>query len=473
MNRASRVLVEYVGLVGLPIVGVLAALQAGNWLQAPAGVAGAARAEISGGSPSLPLLLFSVAVLVACARLAGVAARAIGQPQVVGEMAMGIALGPSLLGWVAPGVSLALFPPGNHAHLNTLSQLGLLLFMFLVGLEFDLKRLRHLGHTAVLASHASITLPMLLGVLLALYLYPRLSTADVRFHEFALFMGTAMSVTAFPVLARILRERRLQDTRIGTVAIACAAVDDVTAWCLLAGIVALVRVSEHALPLTWMIGGLGVFVAAVASVRRFGLGVFLRSFQRRGNLSEDSVAVLLTVVMVASVTTEWLGLHLLFGAFFIGVMLPKTEEFVEAVSARFELVATTLLLPIFFAYTGLRTEIGLVSGAQMWFYCGLILVLAIVGKLFGSAVAAWMSGLPARDSMALGVLMNTRGLMELVVLNLGLDLGIISPALFSMLVVMALVTTFMTTPLLMRLYPEAVRRASGLRGPAPASHPSA
>lgn len=469
LTRASRVLGEYAGLVGLPVLGILVALQMGRWLEAPAVVAGDGPRQVAGavGGANLAWLLLSVAVLVACARVAGMVARALGQPQVVGEMAMGIALGPSLLGWAAPAVSATLFPPGNHAHLNTLSQLGLLLFMFLVGLEFDLKRLRHLGHTAVLASHASITLPMLLGVLLALYLYPRLSNAGVQFHEFALFMGTAMSVTAFPVLARILRERKLHDTPIGTVAIACAAVDDVTAWCLLAGIVALVRASAHAVPVPYMLAGLAAFVLAVTVLRRWGLGLFLASYTRRGRLSEDTVALLLTLVMLASVTTEWLGLHLLFGAFFVGVMLPKTDAFVEAITERFELVATTLLLPIFFAYTGLRTEIGLVAGAQMWFYCGLILVLAIVGKLFGSAMAAWISGLPGRDATALGVLMNTRGLMELVVLNLGLDLGIISPALFSMLVVMALVTTFMTTPLLMRLYPEGVRKATAAPTPRP------
>ncbi|WP_239489580.1 cation:proton antiporter [Luteitalea sp. TBR-22] len=471
LHRASRVLVEYALLVGLPIAGVLLALQLGSALVAPPGAAhDTVRAAAPVGAFSLPWLLLSVAVLVACARVAGLAARAIGQPQVVGEMAMGIALGPSLLGWAAPALSATLFPAANHAHLNTLSQLGLLLFMFLVGLEFDLRRLRHLGHTAVLASHASITLPMLLGVSLALYLYPRLSSADVRFHEFALFMGTAMSVTAFPVLARILRERRLTDSRIGTVAIACAAVDDVTAWCLLAGIVALVRASQHALPVPVMVGGLAAFIAVVALLRRAGLGVFLASFEKRRRLSEDSVALLLTVVMLASVTTEWLGLHLLFGAFFVGVMLPKTEAFVDAVTARFELVATTLLLPVFFAYTGLRTQIGLVVGAQMWFYCALILVLAIVGKLVGSAVAARVTGLNTRDSLALGVLMNTRGLMELVVLNLGLDLGIISPALFSMLVVMALVTTVMTTPLLARLYPSAAAGVIPVARPASAGH---
>jgi Kef-type K+ transport system membrane component KefB len=473
ITRATRVVGEYALLVGLPVLGVLAALQAGLSLTAPppALTAGSAAAGPA-GAPSLPLLLLSVAVLVACARVAGITARFVGQPQVMGEMAMGIALGPSLLGWVAPQWSATLFPVANHPHLNTLSQLGLLLFMFLVGLEFDLKRLRQLGHTAVLASHASITLPMLLGVLLALYLYPRLGSSDVAFHEFALFMGTAMSVTAFPVLARILRERRLNDTMIGTVAIACAAVDDVTAWCLLAGIVALARASQHALPVPMMLAGLAAFVAAVTVLRRWGLGAFLANFEKRRHLSEDNIAILLTVVMVASVTTEWLGLHLLFGAFFVGVMLPKTDAFVHAVTGRFELIATTLLLPIFFAYTGLRTEIGLVVGAQMWFYCGLILLLAIVGKLFGSAVAAWISGLAPRDSIALGVLMNTRGLMELVVLNLGLDLGIISPAVFSMLVVMALVTTFMTTPLLMRLYPEARRRAASLHVTLPTPRPT-
>lgn len=445
-------LLEYGVLVGLPVTGVLAALQMGASLKAPAAVSTAvATTGGAGGALSLPWLLLSVAVLVACARLAGLAARAIGQPQVMGEMAMGIALGPSLLGWIAPGVTATLFPPGNLPHLHTLSQLGLLLFMFLVGLEFDLRQLRHLGHTAVLASHASITLPMLLGVGLALYLYPRVSSADVAFHEFALFMGTAMSVTAFPVLARILRERRLQDTPLGAVAIACAAVDDVTAWCLLAGIVALVRASEHVLPLPWMLLGLAAFVTVVTLSRKRVLGGFVARFERTGRISDDAIALLLTIVMVGAVTTEWLGLHLLFGAFFVGVMLPKTHAFVEAIIARFEIVATTLLLPIFFAYTGLRTEIGLVSGAQMWFYCAMILVLAIVGKLAGSALAARVSGLPWRESTALGVLMNTRGLMELVVLNLGLDLGIISPAVFSMLVMMALITTFMTSPLLVRV----------------------
>ncbi len=452
MRRVSRVLLEYIVLVGLPVLGVLVALHAGRDLVAPAATSGAETELLTRtGAASLAWLFLSVAVLLVCARVAGKAARGIGQPQVVGEMAMGIALGPSLFGWLAPDMSAALFPAGNLSHLNTLSQLGLLLFMFLVGLEFDIRRLRHLGHTAVLASHASITLPMCLGVGLALYLYPRVSSAEVAFHEFALFMGIAMSVTAFPVLARILRERRLMDTPVGSVAIACAAVDDVTAWCLLAGIVALVRASHTAMPMPMMLAGLVVFVGTVVAVRRVGLGRFLVRFERTGRVSEDAMASMLAVVMVGAVFTEWLGLHLLFGAFFIGVMMPKTDAFVDALTTRFEFVTTTLLLPIFFAYTGLRTHVGLVSGTEMWMYCGAILLLAIVGKLGGSAVAARMSGMPWRESAALGVLMNTRGLMELVVLNLGLDLGIISPAVFSMLVLMALVTTCMTSPLLARV----------------------
>ncbi len=471
MNRTTRVLLEYACLVGLPIGGVLVALRVGMDVAAPAGsVAATSEVARAGGQVDLAWLLLSVAVLVACARLAGIAARAVGQPQVVGEMAMGIALGPSLLGWLAPGVMATLFPAANLPHLHSLSQLGMLLFMFLVGLEFDARRLRKLGHTAVMTSHASMTLPLLLGVILALYLYPRVSSADVASHEFALFMGTAISVTAFPVLARILRERRLQDTPLGTMAIACAAVDDVTAWCLLAGIVALVRSSQDALPIPLMLAGLCAFVALVVAARRWGLGTFLARYERRGELGEDSLALLVALVLFGAVVTEWLGLHLLFGAFLVGAMLPKTDAFVKAITDRFELVATTLLLPIFFAYTGLRTEIGLVVGLQMWIYCGIILLVAIGGKLLGTAVAARFSGMPWRDATALGILMNTRGLMELVVLNLGLDLGIISPAVFSMLVLMALVTTWMTTPLLVRVLGS---RGAGRTASALAATPSA
>lgn len=402
--------------------------------------------------PNLLSLTLALIVLVLTARLAGALARLVGQPRVVGEMAAGIALGPSLLGWALPGVAAVLLPDALLPHLFTLSQVGLLIFMFLVGLEFDHTQLRRLGHTAVLASHASITIPSLLGVIAALYLYPRLSSSAVSFREFALFMAVAMSVTAFPVLARILRERRLQDTPLGTVAIACAAVDDVSAWCLLAGVIALVRMADGSLPVTMMLLGLLMYVGVMLLARRAVLGCLLSAFRRRGGLGEDVFAGVIIVVLLSALATEWLGLHLLFGAFFAGAVLPKDEAFVTALRDRLEMVATVLLLPIFFAYTGLRMEVGALQGAEMWFYFGLILSLAVAGKLGGSAIAARISGMPWREAAGLGILMNTRGLMELVVLNIGLDLGIISPALFSLMVLMALATTCMTTPLLQMVY---------------------
>jgi Kef-type K+ transport system membrane component KefB len=408
--------------------------------------------------PELLSLLIALVVLVVAARLGGSAAERIGQPPVVGEMVVGIALGPSLLGWLWPAAAATLFPEDLLPHLFTLSQVGLLIFMFLVGLEFDHGQLRRLGHTAVLASHASITIPALFGCLAALYLYPRLSSDAVGFREFALFMAVAMSVTAFPVLARILRERRLQDTPLGTVTIACAAVDDVTAWCLLAGVVALVRVAHGGLPVALMVAGLAVYVGAMLVARRTVLPAILTTFQRRERLTDNLFAAVIALVLLSAWVTEWLGLHLLFGAFFAGVALPKSDLFVRALRERLEMVATVLLLPIFFAFTGLRTEIGLVQGREMWFYFGLILLLAVSGKLLGSTIAARMTGLSWRDATALGILMNTRGLMELVVLNIGLELGVISPALFSMMVLMALVTTFMTTPLVEVVYGRAQRR---------------
>jgi Kef-type K+ transport system membrane component KefB len=421
--------------------------------------------------PDLLILLMQIAAILVAARVAGALFRAIGQPQVVGEMAAGIALGPSLLGWLAPDVAGALFAPESLVPLYTLSQLGLLVFMFLVGLEFDPATLRRQGHAAFLTSHVSISVPYLLGVLLALCLYPRLSADDVAFHEFALFMGAAMSVTAFPVLARILRERQLHQTPLGMIAIACAAVDDVTAWCLLAYVVALLRASDGAQPLWFTLAGLTVYILAMWAVGRRLLGGILARFHRAGRVGDDLLGLLLLLLLGSAMATEWLGIHLLFGAFFFGAILPKDERFVEALVDRIEALATVLLLPIFFAFTGLRTSIGLIRGRDMWMLLALVLMVAVGGKLGGTALAARVSGMRWREAAALGILMNTRGLMELVILSIGLDLGIISPALFSMLVVMALVTTFMTTPLL--TWVTSSRSASGLTIPGRECQPRA
>ena len=398
--------------------------------------------------PDVLLFLLQVAAIVLSARAVGALFRRIGQPQVLGEMVAGILLGPSLLQWVAPTLSASLFPPGSLGYLQTLSQIGLLLFMFLIGLEFNPALLRNQGHVALLTSHASITAPFLLGSVLALYLYPRLSDSSVPFREFALFMGVAMSVTAFPVLARILTERNLSKTRLGAIVLACAAIDDVTAWCILAYIVALVRAGHHPFPLWLTLLVLTVFVGAMVLVARPLLRRLETNFHRRGGLTDDAMALILLLLLGAATLTEYIGVHLLFGAFLFGAVMPKGEEFVERVAERIRSITLVLLLPVFFAFTGLRTSIGLVSGAEMWTFCGLVIGFAIAGKLGGSAIAARVAGLGWNDALTIGVFMNTRGLMELVVLNIGLDLGIISPALFSMMVLMALVTTFMTTPLL-------------------------
>ena len=397
---------------------------------------------------NLPLLLVQIAVILFAARMVGWLFRKLGQPQVMGEMVAGILLGPSLLGWLAPGISSTLFPTAGLGPLNALSQIGLLLFMFLVGAEFDPKILRGRKHTAIVISHVSIIVPFFLGTLLALYLYPRLSDDSVAFAHFALFVGTAMSITAFPVLARILTERNLLHGRIGTVTIACAAVDDVTAWCILAGVVLLVRSTSVTLPLWLTVIGSATYVG----VMWFGIQRALRrlgaKFLKRKSLTQNMMSVILLLVLVSGWVTERLGIHALFGAFLMGVVMPKDQEFVRAIREKLEGLVVVLLLPLYFAFTGLRTSIGLLSGADMWFYCALIIVVAIVGKFGGATFSARLSGMPWREAGAVGILMNTRGLMELVVLNIGLDIGVISPALFTMMVLMALATTFMTTPLL-------------------------
>jgi|HubBroStandDraft_1064217.scaffolds.fasta_scaffold01803_9 Kef-type K+ transport system membrane component KefB len=409
--------------------------------------------------PDLFHLVLQIAVILVAARIVGFLFQKINQPQVMGEMVAGILLGPSLLGWVAPGVSAALFPAASLGYLNALSQVGLVVFMFVVGLALNPSELHGYGHAAVLTSHVSIVAPFCLGGLTALYLYPRLSDDGVAFTGFALFMGAAMSITAFPVLARILSERGLVRSRMGTMAIACAAVDDVTGWCILAYIVVLVRVTHAARPAWVTIGGSVAYVLIMLFVVRRMLPAFEREFRKRDRLSDNLIAVIVVLVLASALATEWLGIHLLFGAFLMGAIMPKAPEFAGYLLHKFESVTVVLLLPLFFAFTGLRTRIGVGGSRAIWFYAALVIVVAITGKLGGSMFAARLAGMPWREAASLGILMNTRGLMELVILNIGLDIGVISPTMFSIMVLMALVTTFMTTPLLEWVYPTRLFRA--------------
>ena len=407
---------------------------------------------------TLLTLITQIAVVLLVARAMGWLFRRIHQPQVVGEMAAGILLGPSLLGWVAPGVSASLFPPESLGYLNTLSQVGLIFFMFLVGLEFNPRLLRGRGHAAMVTSHVSIIVPFFLGSALALFLYPRLSDSSVTFTAFALFMGAAMSITAFPVLARILTERNLLHTSLGSVTIACAAVDDITAWSILAVVVAIIRSGEAATPLWLTLVGSGVYLVVMLLGVRYALRWLESFYHSRGRLTQDMVAGVLLILLASAWTTERLGIHALFGAFALGAVMPKDPGFVHDLSEKLEDVTVVFLLPLFFAFTGLRTSIGLVNGGEMWFYTGLIVLVAVLGKFGGSTLAARATALSWREAGALGVLMNTRGLMELVILTIGLELGVISPALFTMMVLMALIATFMTTPVLEWLYPARLIR---------------
>ncbi|MDE3172212.1 MAG: cation:proton antiporter, partial [Gemmatimonadota bacterium] len=407
-------------------------------------------------TPLLRLIL-QIALILLVSRVVGWLFRRIGQPQVVGEMVAGIMLGPSLLGAAAPAAFAVIFPAASLDALNALSQVGLLLFMFLVGLEFDTARLRGRGEAAVLTSHASILAPFFLGTALALWTYPRLSDAGVPFVGFALFSGASMSVTAFPVLARILVERNLQRTRLGAVAIACAAVDDVSAWGLLAVVIIVVRASAAATPLWVTVGGALAYVGLMAFGVRRALRLVERRFVKQGRLTQDMVALVAVALLASAWTTERLGIHALFGAFAMGAVMPKNPKLVRALMERLEDLTVVVFLPLFFAYTGLRTQVGLLQGSAAWVSFGLVLAAAVGGKLGASAIASRLTGLGWRESLAVGTLMNTRGLMELVILGIGLDLGAISPELYAMMVLMAIVTTFMTTPILDLLYPAGER----------------
>jgi Kef-type K+ transport system membrane component KefB len=464
IDRSMKHVRWYLLLVGLPLAGLLSVLHLGDDL----GLGAPAPVQTSAAPAQVPhvllILILQIAVVLAAARGVGWAFRRFGQPQVVGEMVAGILLGPSLLGWLAPDLFASVFPPGSVGLLGQVSQLGILLFMFLVGAELDPELLRRRSDTAVITSHVSIAAPLFMGAALSLFLYPRYSEGNMPFHVFALFMGAAMSVTAFPVLARILTERNLLRTRLGAVTIACAAVDDVTAWCILAGVIALIRADGSLSSLGITLAGTGAYVAAMLLLVRPALRRLERYYHARGFLTQDVLAGIFMLLLASAYTTEWLGIHALFGAFLAGAILPREGGLVRELSEKIQDVTVVFLLPIFFAATGLRTSIGLVSGFEAWATCGLIIAVAVAGKLGGSTLAARTTGLSWREAGAVGILMNTRGLVELVFLTIGFELGILSPTLFTMMVLMALVTTFMASPVLEWIYPTELIRSEAIGG---------
>ena len=439
--------VVYGTLIAATILLFLWIRSAGAGLTAPARGGPAAPARSGQQIDILLHVLLALMVVLIAARLLGLLFRWMNQPPVMGEILAGIMLGPSLLGVVSPAAYSFLLPATVAPYLQVIAQVGVILYMFLVGLELDTVHLRRSPHTALAISHASIAVPFLLGSALALVLYPRLASADVPFTAFALFLGVSMSVTAFPVLARILTDRGMQTSPLGVMALTCAAVDDVTAWCLLALVVSVAQAGAQDPVLTAALTALFILVIFVV-MRPLIVRAVKRVDALLGRTSADVMAVVFVLLLGSALATESIGIHALFGAFLLGVVIPHDSRLARDLTDRLSDFIVVLLLPAFFAFSGMRTQIQLVSGLESWILCGLIIAVACLGKYGGSTVAARLTGLSWRQSSALGILMNTRGLVELVVLNIGLDLGVISPALFAMLVIMALVTTFATSPIL-------------------------
>ena len=412
----------------------------------------------SATSPLSRLFLQLFIIISASGVVAWLFARC-GQAAVIGEMVAGILLGPSLFGLLAPNAFHFIFAASSLDTLRLLSQIGVCLFLFAVGMELDISEVRHKAQTAVVVSHSSIVIPYFLGVTLALFLYSHLAQPGASFLAFALFMGISMSITAFPVLVRILQDRGIFKTPLGSTATACAAVDDVTAWSMLAFVVAIARATSVA-GAVFNLGLVLVFIAVMLLVIKPKLPNWIgQPALERPNPSKTVLAVVFVLVIVSALTTELIGIHALFGAFLAGIVMPTVSGFRDKLVVRVENLSAVLLLPVFFAFTGLRTQIGLINGAQDWLICLVIIAVATAGKLGGSAVAARLTGMDWGGSLQLGALMNTRGLMELIALNIGYDMGILSQRIFTMLVIMALVTTVMTGPLV--TFFGKTRRVSG------------
>jgi len=395
----------------------------------------------------LAILLAQIITIIVVARLFGWVFRKIGQPSVIGEIIAGIALGPSLLGLYFPEFSNGLFPIESLGNLQFLSQIGLILFMFVIGMELDLKVLKNRAKEAIVISHASIVIPFAFGIGLAYFVYFKFAPVGVAFLPFALFMGIALSITAFPVLARIVQERGIHKTKLGAIVITCAAADDITAWCILAAVIAIVKAGTFVSSL-YVIGLAILYVIVMFFVVKPFLKKIGDLYGKKDNLNKPVVAIFFLTLIISSYCTEIIGIHALFGAFMTGVIMPDITKFRNLFIEKVEDLSIIVLLPLFFVYTGLRTEIGLINDPFLWKVTGIIILVAVVGKFFGSALAAKFVGQSWRDSFTIGALMNTRGLMELVVLNIGLDLKVLTPEVFTMMVIMALVTTFMTGPTL-------------------------
>ena len=397
-------------------------------------------------APICTFLMQLVTILIAV-RIFGLICNIIGQPTVVGEIIAGIVLGPSLIGYFFPEFSSFLFPVESLRYIEILSQIGLILFMFIVGLELNFNEIKKKANEAILISHSSIILPFALGFVLAYFMYNDFVEDKIPFISFALFMGISMSITAFPVLARIVQERGMTKSSLGKIVITCAAIDDITAWCVLATVITIVKSNSYSGSIFVIIISICYIVLMFKCVKPL-LKKMTDRLSSKKMMSRSMLILYFIVLFISAYTTELIGIHALFGAFLAGVIMPTSYNFREKLTMKMEDITLIIFLPLFFVYTGLKTQIGLIDDAEAWIYCVIIILVAVLGKFLGGALAARYVGLNWKSSSIIGLLMNTRGLMELVVLNIGLELGVLSPKIFSMMVLMAIVTTFMTSPLL-------------------------
>ncbi|HEX4415073.1 MAG TPA: cation:proton antiporter [Lacipirellulaceae bacterium] len=440
-----QIVVGYLVVAAVFIGLILAVLTYGDQLTGTAGVAEATTKTVATHalSPLYHVLLALVSILL-LGRWMGKLFVYVGQPRVIGEMVAGIMLGPSLLGQVWPAAQHFVLPTDVAPYLGIISQIGVILYMFMVGLEMNAGLIKSKAHSTIAISHTSILVPFLLGTILALWLFPLYALPGQKFVSFALFMGISMSITAFPVLARILTDRKIENTALGVVALSCAAIDDVTAWCLLAFVVGVAQ-AEMSMAVQTLVYAM-IYIAIMLLVVR---PIAVKAVSNASDVPQKRMAVWVLVgLLVSAMTAEWIGIHSIFGAFLLGAIIPHDSEVARDFRHKLEDIVQILLLPAFFAYSGMRTEIGLVSGPQAWMFTAIIILIATLGKFGGTFVAAKVTGQSWRVSAALGVLMNTRGLMELIALNIGLDLGVISQTMFAMMVLMALITTMATTPIL-------------------------
>jgi Kef-type K+ transport system membrane component KefB/nucleotide-binding universal stress UspA family protein len=410
---------------------------------------------------TVSLVLLEILIVIGFSRLVGLLFRAIKQPLVIGEIMAGIMLGPSLFGKIFPVTQAHLFPSSTAAILEVLAQIGLIFFMFLIGLELDPKYLKGKVRVAIFTSAAGIILPFILAVGLAFWLYPIGQGSQTSLLAFSLFFGSALSITAFPVLARIISESNLQNTSIGSLALTCAAVDDVAAWCLLALAIAVARTNNIYAALPHIALSL-IYIVFMLTAGRWLLKGMAAHYSRSNKVSQILLAAVYMSVVTSALIAEAIGIHFIFGAFLIGAAMPKNEGMVREIAQKTEDFVLIFLLPVFFVYSGLKTRIGLIDSPYLWLVCGIVLAVAIIGKYVGIYLTAKSFGLPPREASVLGWLMNTRGLTELIVLNIGLQLGVINDLLFAMLVIMALTTTFMTSPLVEWTYPKKLLRQQTL-----------